>query len=105
MFAGLIHKAKSAVIHVSRKYVARAAVAIPFVIALGFVLAAIATTLIERFGNVSGYWIMSGGLVALGVVAAIAVWIREHRAELGEDKPQDPQSREAQTRVVFPPAQ
>ena len=98
MFAGLVHNAKSAVIRISLRYVARAAVAIPFVIALGFVLAAIATMLVERFGYISGYWMMSGGLVALGLVAAIAVSMGEHRAEVGEDKPQDPQPREARTR-------
>ena len=43
------------------KYVARASVAIPFVIALGFALAAIAVMLVERFGHVTAYWMMAGG--------------------------------------------
>jgi hypothetical protein len=98
VFAGLIHKAKSAASHVTLKYVARAAVAIPFVIALGFGLAAIATMLVERFGNISGYWMMSGGLVALGVVAAMTVLIRERREDVG--KPQTSQAREARSRAI-----
>ena len=45
MFQGLINSAKTAVSSLILKYVARASVAIPFVIALGFALAAI----IDRF--------------------------------------------------------
>ena len=41
MFQGLINNAKSAVSGLVLKYVARASVAVPFVIALGFALAAI----------------------------------------------------------------
>ena len=56
MFAGLIHQAKSAVSGLVLKYVARASVAVPFVIALGFALAAITVMLVERFGHVMAYW-------------------------------------------------
>lgn len=42
MFQGLINSAKTAVSSLILKYVARASVAVPFVIALGFALAAIA---------------------------------------------------------------
>ena len=42
MFRGLINDAKSAASSLVLKYVARASVAIPFVIALGFALAALA---------------------------------------------------------------
>jgi uncharacterized membrane protein len=101
VFAGLIHKAKSAAMHASLKYVARAAVAIPFIIGLGFVVAAIATMLVERFGNISGYWMMSGGLMVLGVVAAIAVWMRERGAKAAGDKAENAQTREARTRAAF----
>jgi hypothetical protein len=41
MFQGLINNAKSAVSGLVLKYVARASVAVPFVIALGFALAAL----------------------------------------------------------------
>ena len=88
MFAGLIHQAKSAAMHVSLKYVARAAVAIPFIVALGFVLAAIASMLVDRFGKVSGYWLMAGGLVALGVVAVVAVRMKERAAKVAQDQPE-----------------
>jgi hypothetical protein len=68
------------------KYVARASVAIPFVIALGFALAAIAVMLVQRFGHVAGYWIMAGGLVVIGVVAALVVTVKEHEEQRVEQK-------------------
>jgi hypothetical protein len=81
LFAGLINNAKSAVSHVILKYVARASVAIPFVIAIGFALAAITVILVQRFGQVIGYWLVAGGLAAIGVIAAIAVSVKEHEVE------------------------
>jgi hypothetical protein len=60
MFAGLINQAKSAASGLVLKYVARASVAVPFVIALGFALAAITVMLVERFGHVTGYWLVAG---------------------------------------------
>ena len=62
MFAGLINQAKSTVSHLVLKYVARLSVAVPFVIAAGFALAAITVTLVERFGHVMAYWLVAGGL-------------------------------------------
>ena len=62
MFAGLINQAKSAASHLVLKYVARASVAVPFVIAAGFALAAISVMLVERFGHVMAYWLVAGGL-------------------------------------------
>lgn len=100
MFAAVINSTKSAVTHVILKYLARASVAIPFILALGFIVAAIATMLAERFGNIGGYWIMSGALVALGVIAAVAVSMRERRGENGEGKPQRAKSRQEQTPAV-----
>jgi hypothetical protein len=88
LFSGPINRAKQAVSHLVLKYVARASVAIPFVIALGFALAAIALMLVERFGHVTGYWIMAGGLAAIGVIAAIAVSVKEHEEEVAEQKAQ-----------------
>lgn len=52
MFAGLINQAKSAASHLILKYVARASVAVSFVIAAGFAFAAITVMLVERFGHV-----------------------------------------------------
>ena len=60
MFAGLINQAKSAASHLVLKYVARASVAVPFVIAAGFALAAITVMLVERFGHVMAYWLVAG---------------------------------------------
>ncbi len=78
MFAGLINQAKSAASHVSIKYVARASVAVPFVIAAGFALAAITVMLVERFGHVMAYWLVAGGLALVGVIATIVVSVKEH---------------------------
>jgi hypothetical protein len=68
------------------KYVARASVAIPFVIAAGFALAAITVMLVERFGHVMAYWLVAGGLSLLGVIAAVAVSVKERQEQVAEDE-------------------
>jgi hypothetical protein len=86
VFAGLINKAKDAASHLVLRYVARASVAVPFVIAVGFALAAITVMLVQRLGHVTAYWIMAAGLAAVGAVAAIAVTVKEHEEEAAEQK-------------------
>ena len=66
------------------KYVARASVAVPFVIALGFALAAITVILVNRFGQINAYWTIAGGLALVGVLAAIIVSVKEHEEEVAE---------------------
>jgi len=84
VFAGVINQAKSAASGLVLKYVARASVAVPFVIALGFALAAITVMLVERFGHVTGYWLVAGGLAAIGIIAAVTVSVKEHGEEVAE---------------------
>jgi hypothetical protein len=84
MFAGLLNSAKSAVSGLLLKYVARASVAIPFVIAAGFALAAGTAMLVERFGHITAYWMVAGGLVTVGVIAAAVVSAREEQEEAAE---------------------
>ena len=86
MFAGLINQAKAAASGIVLKYLARASVAIPFVIAFGFALAATTVMLVERFGHLLAYWFMAGGLAVLGIIAAIVVSVREHEEEIAEHK-------------------
>ena len=86
MFAGLINQAKSAVTGLLLKYVARASVAVPFVIALGFALAAITAMLVERFGHIAGYWMVAGGLAVIGLIAALVVSAKEHEEEVAEQE-------------------
>ncbi|HWE19278.1 MAG TPA: hypothetical protein VG758_19190 [Hyphomicrobiaceae bacterium] len=89
MFAGLINQAKLAASDLALKYLARASVAVPFVIALGFALAAITMMLVERFGQVMAYWIVAGGLAIIGVVAAAVVSVKEQEEEEEEQATQD----------------
>src|SRR5262245_23638385 len=79
-------QAKEAVSGLVLKYVARASVAIPFVIALGFAIAAVTVMLVQRFGHVTAYWTMAGGLAAIGVIAALAVSVKEHEEEVAEEQ-------------------
>ena len=94
MFAGLINKAKDAASHLVLRYVARASVAVPFVIAVGFALAAITVMLVQRLGQVTAYWIMAAGLAAVGAVAAIAVTVKEHEEEAAEHKAEQADTQE-----------
>jgi len=86
VFAGLINKAKGAASGLVLKYLARASVAIPFVIALGFALAALSVMVVQRFGYVFGCWIMAGALTLIGVIATIAVSIKEQEENMANKK-------------------
>ena len=86
MFAGLINQAKSAASHLVLKYVARASVAVPFLIAAGFALAALTVMLVERFGHVMAYWLVAGGLALIGVIASVVVSVKEHEEEVAEEQ-------------------
>jgi hypothetical protein len=86
VFAGLINQAKSAASHLVLKYVARASVAVPFVIAAGFALVAITVMLVERFGHVMAYWLVAGGLALIGVIASIVVSVKEHEEDVAEQQ-------------------
>jgi hypothetical protein len=84
VFAGLINQAKSAASDLALTYLARATVAVPFVIALGFALAAVTVMLVERFGQVTAYWMVAGGLAFIGVIAAAVVSGKEQEEEEAE---------------------
>jgi hypothetical protein len=86
VFRGLINDAKSAVSSVVLKYVARASVAVPFVIALGFGLAATTVMLAERYGHQTAYWMIAGGLAVVGLVATLFVTVQEHEEEVADEK-------------------
>jgi hypothetical protein len=42
--------------------------------------------LVESFGHVTAYWLVAGGLAAIGIVAAITVSVKEHEEEVAEQQ-------------------
>jgi hypothetical protein len=86
VFRGLINDAKSKVSSVILGYVAKASVAVPFVIAGGFALAAGTMMLVERYGALFAYWTMAGGLAAVGLIAALVVRGKEQEEEAADEK-------------------
>lgn len=100
MFQGLINSAKSAASSLILKYVARASVAIPFVIALGFALAAVTTMLVNEFGYVTGYLIMAGGLAVIGAIAAAFVSAKEEEEKIEDLKAEKEDTTELASEVA-----
>jgi putative Ca2+/H+ antiporter (TMEM165/GDT1 family) len=86
VFASLINQTKLAASHLVLRYVARVSVAVPFIIAAGFALAAITVMLIERFGHVMADWLVAGGLALIGVIAFVVVAVKEHDEEASEQQ-------------------
>jgi hypothetical protein len=82
VFRGLISDAKAAAGAVIVKYVARASVAVPFLVAAGFATAAITVMLVDRFGALTAYWALAGGFTAIGLVATLVVTVKEQEEEV-----------------------
>jgi hypothetical protein len=81
MFRGLINSAKNAANNLVVKYLARASVAVPFVVAAGFALAGLTLLLSQRFGSLTAYWTMAGALCLVGLIAAAIVSSKEDTDE------------------------
>ena len=84
MFQGVIDAAKSSASALLAEYAARASVAVPFLIALGFATSALTVYLMERFGAISAYLIVAAGFTAIGVIGAIAFGVKEQEEEPAE---------------------
>ena len=84
MFRGLISDAKSSTGSLIGKYLARASVAVPFVVALGFATAAITLMLVNRFGCIAAFWMVAGGFALIGLAASRVVTVKEHEEELAD---------------------
>jgi hypothetical protein len=78
VFQGIINNAKAAAGSIVAKYAARASVAVPFIVALGFATAAVTLMLAERFGHQNAYFMVAGGFTVIGLVAALIVRTKEH---------------------------
>lgn len=73
MLQAIVDRAQRAVDTLVSKYVTRAAVAVPFVVALGFGTAAATVKLTEEFGNMTAYAILAAVFGAVGLAAAAAI--------------------------------
>src|SRR5262245_25464068 len=86
MFRRAIDDVKSAAGSMIARYLARASVALPFLLALGFATATITSMLVERFGSIAGYWMVAGGLTLIGLVAALVVGVKEQEDEVADKR-------------------
>jgi hypothetical protein len=84
MFRDLIDHAKAAAGSLVARYFARISVAVPFVVALGFATAALTLMLIERYGQVTAYWIVAAAFTLIGVLAGLVVSVREQEEDRAE---------------------
>ena len=86
MFRGLINDAKAAAGSLVGKYLMRASVAVPFVVAFGFGVAAVTLMLIDRFGAINAYLMVAGGFTLIGLIAVLVVNVTEQEEESAETK-------------------
>ena len=82
VFRGVINDAKSAAGALIAKYTARASVAVPFVIALGFATAAVTVLLVDRLGAIAAYSAIAVAFTIVGLLAIFTVQANEHHHEV-----------------------
>lgn len=87
MFQGLFRRAESTIDSVVAKYVGRAAIAIPLVIAGGFATAALTVKLVEIYGSVTAYAIMAALFALIGLVTMAVI---NTGARTAESQPAEP---------------
>ena len=73
MLEGLVTRAQRSVDTLVSKYVTRLAVAVPFLVALGFGTAAASVKLTEEYGSTGAHAILACAFVGVGLAAALAI--------------------------------
>jgi len=81
MFESVLIDVRRAASGLVVSYLGRAVVAIPFILAAGFGIAALTLMLIEHYGAQMAYWLLAGGFMLIGIVGAIIVNAKEQEAE------------------------
>ncbi len=97
MLRALINDAKTAAGAVIGKYAIRASVAVPFLVAAGFATAAITLLLTERFGALVAYSMMAGGFAAIGLIASLAVTVKEQEEDVADTQAEQSNTAEVAT--------
>lgn len=92
MFQSIIRRAETTIDSIVAKYTARVMVAVPLVVALGFVTAALTVKFVELYGQAAGLSIMAGIFVVLTLLTMAAVGA-------GALRDSSPSSEEGQTRA------
>jgi hypothetical protein len=80
MFEGLVTRAQRSIDSLVSKYVTRLAVAVPFLVALGFGTAAGSARLTEDYGSTTAHAIMAASFAGLGLIAALAIALNGSRS-------------------------
>ena len=75
MFQSIINRAQHSVESVLTKYVLRAVVAVPFLIACGFGTAAATVKLVQIYGHTEAYALVSAAFAVLGLLTAALIAI------------------------------
>lgn len=94
MFDRIFRRAERKIDSVVSKYVRRAIVAVPLLIASLFATAAISVKVVEVYGPVNGYAMMAGGFAALAAIIALfaltgqATPVEQAEAEAAKDADQ-----------------
>lgn len=87
MLQELANRAQRAIDTVVSKYVSRLAVAVPFVVALGFGTAAASVKLTEMYGSMLANAVLAGVFTIIGVVTAAAIAVSHTAPELAAAQP------------------
>jgi hypothetical protein len=85
MFRGLINDAKAAAGSLVGKYLMRVSVAVPFIVAIGFGIAATTVFLVDKLGSLYAYLTIGGAFTLIGLMAALVVSVKEQE-EAAETK-------------------
>src|SRR5436309_94362 len=86
MFRGLINDAKAAAGSLVGKYLMRVSVAVPFIVAIGFGIAATTVFLVDKFGSLHAHLMIAGGFTLIGLIASLVVSVKEQEEEVAETK-------------------
>jgi hypothetical protein len=85
MFDSIINRAQHSVESAVLRYVMRVAVAVPFIIAFGFGIAAASTKLVQLYGQSSAYAMIAGSFAGLGLILVGILAFVKPSASASED--------------------
>lgn len=92
MFDSIINRAQHSVESAVLRYVMRVAVAVPFIIAFGFGIAAASTKLVQLYGPSSAYAMIAGTFAGLGLILVGVMAVVKPSASVADDYASAPEA-------------